>query len=109
MRTSDERLQELHRRMAAMKNVRIRRTMRIHCAAVCTAALAAVLLVAFSVANTPVKTPDAVIYGTSASIFADHGALGYIVVSVTALCLGVLATILCFRLKARAKEKEEKK
>ena len=43
----------------------------------------------------------------AANIFAENGVLGYIVVALVALVLGVLVTLFCFRLK-RHMEKEGK-
>jgi hypothetical protein len=36
------------------------------------------------------------------SIFAKDARAGYVVISLAALCLGILLTVLCFRLKRRA-------
>ena len=82
MRTSEERIRELHCRMDVMQEKEIHRRY----VARCTAAAASV--------GGPVL---------SGSIFADHEALGYVVTAFLAFCLGALVTILCFRLKRREK------
>ena len=103
MRTSEERIQELHSRMAALR-ARDNRRSRIAEAGLVVLALAAALTIAVLVGLFPVKAPAEGGGGAMASIFAGHEALGYIVVSLAAFLLGALVTVLCFRLDRRRKE-----
>ncbi len=43
----------------------------------------------------------------SASLFAGNGALGYLVIGILAFILGVSVTILCFRLRSAARDKDD--
>ncbi len=95
MRTSEERVRELHRRM----QVRRRRRCRLIGASSVAACLAAALLFAVDLSRISVETPQQTIIGATGSIFADHGALGYVLVALTAFLLGAAATVLCYRLK----------
>ena len=109
MRTSEERIRELHRRMAVMEQEKSRRVYRLKAVAVCTACAVITLLLAFLISQIPVRIPEGGSGGMTASIFAGNEVLGYIVVSFLAFCLGTLATILCFRLKRGDEEKKEKR
>ena len=104
MRTSEERVSELHRRMDEMKQTR-RSVTRIKIAAAGAAGLVAVVLLALFVAQVPVQYGGKLTAGAAASIIAERAVLGYMVIAVTAFCLGVLVTVFCFRLR-REMEKE---
>ncbi len=106
MRTSDERIQELHRRMNTMKKTRSQRKYRFVCAAACTACLAIAVAMAFIIARLPIQTPGESEGGAAASILVDHAVLGYVAIALLAFCLGVLVTVFCFRIKKHMKEKE---
>ena len=101
MRTSEERIEELHLRMDALKQAKAVRRYRLARAAACTAALAVTVLVALGVSLLPVQVNDPVSGSVTASVFAGNTALGYIVTALVALCLGALVTVFCFRLKQR--------
>ncbi len=108
MRTSEERVEELHRRMDALKKAKALRKYRLTCAAACTAALVVTVLMALDISRLPIQANDPVSGSVSASVFAGHEAVGYIVVALVALCLGVLVTIFCFRIKRRMSETEKR-
>ena len=80
MRTSEERIRELHRRMNTLEEADRRRRCRV-------------------IARLPVQAAPAGIGGAAASIFAEQSVLGYVVIALLAFCLGSLVTIFCFRLK----------
>ena len=103
MRTSEERIAELHRRMDALKQARALRKYRLTCAAACAAALIITVLTALGISRLPVQVNDPVSGGVTASVFAGNTALGYIVTALIALCLGVLVTVFCFRLKRKTR------
>ena len=106
MRTSEERITELHRRMGMLaRNKQLRRIRSIYTGAV-VASLALILFLSLGVSQKPMKVVGIVPAFASASIFANHAALRYIVVGTVALCLGVLVTLFCLRLK-RSMENEE--
>ena len=106
-RTSEERISELHRRMTAMEKNRNRNRYRIISTAVCAACLAVTVIMAVVIAQLPVQAVSPGIGGASASSFVDHTVLGYIVVALIAFCLGALVTVLSFRMKKHAEEKEK--
>ena len=107
MRTSEERIQELHHRMDTLAEMKERRNDRIRNAAIVLAALVITVAMALMIANAPVLDPGEIGESAAASIFADHSALGYVVIALLAFCLGVLATIFCFRLKKHREEKRD--
>ena len=107
MRTSEERVEELHRRMDALKRAKTVRRYHLTCAAACSAALILTVLTAVGVSMLPVQPEKAVFESYSASVFAGREALGYVVAALIALCLGVLVTVFCFRMRRRMNETEK--
>lgn len=105
MRTSEERIHELHQRMDTLQQQKIRRRYNLQSAVVAVAALVVVVVMALVIASSNVQSPAIGPAGISASIFADHAAFGYVVVALLAFCLGAFVTIFCFQLR---KHKEEK-
>ena len=101
MRTSEERIKELHRRMNALKQANAVRRYRLTCAAACTAALFLTVLTALCVSRLPVQSNHTVSGSAAASTFAENETLGYVAVAIVALCLGMLVTVFCFRMKRR--------
>ena len=105
MRTSEERIEELHRRMSMRRQEKARRRdAAISASAIC-AGLAVAVLLAVVIARVPVQAPNAAAAAATASIFADRMALGYVVVALLAFCLGALVTVFCFRMKKHREEK----
>lgn len=106
MRTSEERVAELHRRMNSVRQAE-RRRQYLQMGALVSAALVILLSVSVGISRLPVQ-PDGVGYnGMTASIFASSSALGYIVVVIVGLCLGALATVFCYRVKRHMEEEEK--
>ena len=104
MRTSEERILELHDRMNSLKEKKNRRSDLLKSAAVFAVCLAITVAMALVIARVPVLDPGDLGESAAASIFAEHSALGYVVIALLAFCLGALVTIFCFRLR---KHKEE--
>lgn len=107
MRTYDERVEELHRRMTTRKEGKGHRRYLVQSGALGTVCLAMTVMLALLVARTPFQDPEMVGSGVTASIFADHAAFGYIVVALVAFCLGTLVTVFCFRLRMHMEEKSD--
>ena len=107
MRTSEERVAELHRRMEAMKRAKACRKYVQTCTTACAACLVVTVLLALGVSRLPLSTHNGSAGGATASIFAGTQALGYIVVALLAFILGAMVTVLCYRMR-RHMEKEEK-
>ena len=106
MRTNDERVAELHRRMRARERMKERRRYRIVGSSAVAAGIALVTIFAAVISQTPVQAPVTASGGVAASIFAENAALGCVVVGLFAFCLGALVTVLCFRLKNHAEGEE---
>ena len=106
MRTSEERVKELHRRVDALEQKRTARKYRIRSTAVYAVCLAAVFLIAFAVAGAAIQEPAMQPSGISASIFSDHAELGYVVVALLSFCLGAFVTVFCFRLRKHMEDKD---
>ena len=108
MRTSEERIEALHCRMDALKQAKAIRNYHLTCAAACVAALILTVLTALGVSRLPFRANDPVSGSVTASVFAGNTTLGYIVTALIALCLGVLVTIFCFRMKQRTSKTEKR-
>ena len=107
MRTSEERVQELHERMGIMRNEKRRRKYMMQCTAGGAACFAVMMILAIIISNIPVQDVPGSQDGISASIFADHMVLGYIMIALVAFCLGASFTIFCFRLKKHMEERDD--
>ena len=108
MRTSEERVAELHRRMDALRHARAIRRYRLTCAAAYAACLAITVLLALGISRLPAQPNATAPGGMMGSMFTQNGTLGYIVVAVLALCLGALVTALCYRMKRRMEDGEKR-
>ena len=107
MRTSEERVRELHRRMGVMEREKGRRRVMLMSAAACTACLAVTVVLALVIASLPVQAPGGINGSAAASIFADNASLGYMVVAQLAFCLGALVTVFCFRIRMHMEESQD--
>ena len=105
MRTSDERLDELHRRMDKRKRDKNNRGFILRSVAVCAVGLAVTVAAAYLVAKAPYLKTEVAEGGIPGSIIATQAALGYIVIGLLAFCLGALVTVFCFRLRKHLEEK----
>ena len=109
MLTNKERTDELHKRVARIRAERKRRTAYISAAAGAAVSLALVIAVAAvmpGIAGNIDVTPTV---GMSASILADGGVLGYVIVGLIAFLLGISFTIFCVKLKKWQSEEKELK
>ncbi len=105
MRNTDERLAAVRDRMAALDRAHDRR-IAVTSVAVCLLAIAA--LSAYMpgwVASSAYAESGGATF--AASLFAENGALGYLVIGILAFVLGVSVTVLCFRLRKSARDKDE--
>ena len=107
MRTSDERVEALHRRMDRRKAEKRHRNYALQCTAACAVCLVITVVMALVIAHAPVRIPDAGADGVSASMFAGHALLGYVVVALLAFCLGAVVTVFCFRLRKHMEGKDD--
>ncbi|MBO4326769.1 MAG: DUF4179 domain-containing protein [Clostridia bacterium] len=107
MMISEKRIEELHSRMAALRQEKSRRKYIIHCSAICVAGLLITVGIALLIAASPVQGTSSEPGVISASIFASHSALGYVFVALLAFCLGALVTILCSRIRKHKEEKSD--
>ena len=107
MRTSEERITEMHRRISARKQLRLRRRYRFVGASLYVFCLVLVVFFSVGISRLPAQESDAISSGAAASIFAGHAPLGFVVVALLALSLGVMVTVFCHRLQMHAKEKPE--
>ena len=105
MRTSEERIEELHRRMKKRENDKNNRSFMLKSGAVCAAGLAITVAMAFVISKAPGFDSDADMTGIPGSIIAAHAALGYVAIGLLAFCLGVSVTVFCFRLRKHSEDK----
>ena len=99
MRTSEERLDELHRRMDKRTRDKKSRDFMLRSAAVCIAGLAITVACAFLIAKAPYRNPGAAESGIPGSIIATRSVLGYIVIGIIAFALGIAVTVFCYQIK----------
>ncbi len=99
MRTSEERVRELHRRMDKMERSAVNRRYLAICAAVCTACFAIAVTAAVWVSGLMIQPAVQAGGSVAASILADNAALGYVVIALLAFALGAAVTVFCYRLK----------
>ena len=106
MRSHEERVAETKRRIAKMEREKRLRRNTITMASAVAACLA--LLVCASLAMpgiaARIQTGDYSGFETAASMYGGGAALGYIVIGLLALLLGVCVTVLCFRLRQMNRE-----
>ena len=107
MRTSEERVAELHRRMKAARQAE-RRRHHLQMGAVVCAAWIVLLFISVGISRLPVQPVGVGYDGMTASIFASSSVLGYIMVSLVGLCLGALTTVFCCRIKRHVEEEESR-
>ena len=105
MRTNEERIAAMHRRAFELKQERTDRRIKTMQYGSFALALAAVLMLAFSMP----RFSDRIVQGTipagmNASIFAQGEALGFVVVAILSFALGIAVTIFCFYLKRQRGE-----
>ena len=107
MRTSEQRVNELHQRMADRQWNKTRRQFMVRSTLACAACLMVTVILAFAIGNIPAQTPVAGTGSFTASIFGNYAALGYVVLALLAFCLGALVTIICFRMRKRMDRKQD--
>ena len=106
MRSNEERVAEVKRRIAEKERQKKLRRSRI--AAVSAVAACLVLLIGASFAMpgiaAGIQAGDYAGFETAASMYGGGAALGYIVIGLLAFLLGVCVTVLCFRLRQMSRE-----
>lgn len=107
MRTSEERVAELHRRMKSVRQAE-RRKQYLQMGALVSAAWVILLFISVAISRLPVQPAGVGSDGMTASIFASSSALSYIMVSLAGLCLGALVTVFCYRMKRHMEEEDKR-
>ena len=108
MRSNEERVVEVKRRIAEKERKTKLRRSRI--AAVSAVAACLVLIVVLSLFMPGIagqlRPGGYSDYEMVASMFGENGALGYIIIGLLAFFLGVCVTILCFRIRLLNREEQ---
>ena len=108
MRSDEERVVEVKRRIAEKERKKKLRRSRI--AAVSAVAACLVLIVVLSLFMPGIagqlRPGGYSDYEMVASMFGENGALGYIIIGLLAFFLGVCVTILCFRIRLLNREEQ---
>ena len=108
MRSNEERVVEVKRRIAEKERKKKLRRSRI--AAVSAVAVCLVLIVVLSLFMPGIagqlRPGGYSDYEMVASMFGENGALGYIIIGLLAFFLGVCVTILCFRIRLLNREEQ---
>ena len=101
---SEERVKELHRKMAVLEKKKAQKVIAIQTAVTFAASLFLAITSAVMIARLPKTTAAGVPGSMAGSIFAENGALGYIMVALISLCLGISFTLFCVFIRKRMKE-----
>ena len=108
MRSNEERVVEVKRRIAEKERQKKLRRSRI--AAVSAVAACLVLILVLSIFMPGIagqlRPGGYSDYEMVASMFGENGALGYIIIGLLAFLLGVCVTILCFRIRLLNREEQ---
>ena len=107
MRTSEQRVEELHRRMVHRDKEKALRGYRIQRNVAFVVCFALAVMTAFVAARVPIRYPVVGSNGASGSLFANSAFLTYVVVALLAFCLGAFVTIFCFRLRRHIEESND--
>lgn len=101
MRSTEERVAAVKERIARQAREKALRRSRVLALASVAAALSIIVGMSFYMPGLSVKLEesDYAKFQTTASIFGDSSALGYVVIGLLAFILGVCVTVLCFRLR----------
>ncbi len=109
MRSSDERIAQMHMRAGRLARERARRRFSALCAGAGAVGAALAVALGLAVSDASLSLPGGPApESRMASIFVRNGALGYVFVAVLAFILGVLFTAFCVLLKKHLTEKEQK-
>ena len=103
MRISEERISELHRKMDRAKRAQWYRRI---CGMACAGCFAAALTVALWVSSVPGHFSESAPESAAASVFSGQVA-GSLLIVLVAFCLGVVVTVLCFRLRRNMEEEHD--
>ena len=97
MRTNEERVAAVKSRAAQLERQKRLRQKRLLALACACASLAVIVGAALALPHLQTRWRGAA-YQTTASIFADSAAAGYVLIALLAIALGVCVTVLCVRL-----------
>lgn len=108
MRSNEERVAEVKRRIAEKERQKKLRRSRIAAVSAVAACLVLILVLSLFMPGIagqlrPGGYSD---YEMVASMFGENGALGYIIIGLLAFLLGVCVTILCFRIRLLNREEQ---
>ena len=108
MRSNEERVAEVKRRIAEKERQKKLRRSRIAAVSAVAACLVLILVLSLFMPGIagqlrPGGYSD---YEMVASMFGENGALGYIIIGLLAFLLGVGVTILCFRIRLLNREEQ---
>ena len=108
MRSNEERVAEVKRRIAEKERQKKLRCSRIAAVSAVAACLVLILVLSLFMPGIagqlrPGGYSD---YEMVASMFGENGALGYIIIGLLAFLLGVCVTILCFRIRLLNREEQ---
>ena len=108
MRSHEERIAEVRRRITEkqrQKRRKQRRIVAISCIAACLAVIVGVSFIMPGIVG-QITSGTSSGFETAATILGGGTALGYMVIGLLAFILGVCVTILCFRIRQLDKEEQ---
>ena len=108
MRTSEEKVAELHLRMRERRHEKARGRYLRACASAAAICLALTVVFAAILSQIPVHSPGELQAGAMASMISDRAVLGFLLVALVAFFLGVFFTAFCYRMRKRMEEEEKR-
>lgn len=108
MRSNEERVAEVKRRIAEKERQKKLRRSRIAAVSAVAACLVLILVLSLFMPGIAgqLRPGDYSDYEMAASMFGENAALGYIIIELLAFLLGVCVTILCFRIRLLNREEQ---
>ena len=101
----EERVEKLHHKMEVLDKKRTQKVIMIQTAAAFAACLVLSIASALMIWRFPVSGSVGIPGSMTGSVFTENGALGYIMVAIISLCLGISFTLFCVLLRKRMKGK----
>lgn len=109
MRSNEERVEAVRRRVAEIERQKRRQKSWIAAVSAVAACLAVIIGLSLFMPgiSESLSAGNYANYATAAGIFTSDAAIGYIIIGLLAFVLGVCVTILCFKLKAFQEQGQE--
>lgn len=107
MRTSEERIEEVFRQVDERNKAKAHRNYIVGTVATFVASLLILVVSGVAVSKVYMEPNGLAPTGATGSIFAQGGALGYVLIGILSFGLGVTFALFCYRLKNKSDKSDE--